>query len=144
MGLVKALDSVSQDIKIVFDEVKGFSKEALKGVIKGMLYIAKNNGITTKETLTNDETIEHCKKGGLNVTANLAWGFMKCFTKADTAIALYEMDFQFLGTTILTNVMNPLKKPVQFACVYENTVFSVVDEEFANCLTGIDSGLNND
>ena len=69
---------------------------------------------------------------------------MKCFTKADTAIALYEIDFQFLGTTILTNVMNPLKKPVQFACVYENTVFSVVDEEFANCLTGIDSGLNND
>ena len=39
--LIKALDSISQDIKIVFDEVKGFSKETLKGTIKKMLFIAK-------------------------------------------------------------------------------------------------------
>jgi hypothetical protein len=142
--LVKALDSISQNLKIVLAEVKGFSKDALKVAIKGMLFVAKNNGISTKEMMTNDETIEYCKKGGLNVIGNISWGFVKCFTNADKPIALYEMDFQFLGTTVLTNLINPLKKPMQFYCITENTFSSVVDEDFANCLSGLDSGLNNE
>ena len=141
--LIKALDSISQNLKIVLEEVKGFSKDALKVAIKGMLFVAKNNGISTKEMMTNDETIEYCKKGGLNVIGNISWGFVKCFTNADKPIALYEMDFQFLGTTVLTNLINPLKKPMQFYCITENTFSSVVDEDFANCLSGLDSMLND-
>ena len=79
--LVKALNSISQNLKIVLEEVKGFSKDTLKGAIKGMLFVAKNNGISTKETLTNDETIEYCKKGITNVALNIATGVVKC-TKA--------------------------------------------------------------
>ena len=69
---------------------------------------------------------------------------MKCFTNADKPIAVYEMDFQYLATTLTVNIMNPLKKPFQWYCMTESTVFSVVDEDFANCLTGLDSELNND
>ena len=139
----KALNSVNQTIAVVLTKVQGFSKEALKATMKTMLSIAKNNGISTKEILTTDETIEHCKKGSLNVTKNIIWGFIKCYTNADKPIAVYEMDFQTLGIEILTNAINPLKKPMQFICMTENTVFSVVDEEFANCLTGLDSGFND-
>jgi hypothetical protein len=42
--------------------------------MKVMLSVAKNNGITTKETLTNDETIKYCKKGVPNVALNISWG----------------------------------------------------------------------
>ena len=139
----KALNSVNQTIAVVLTKVQGFSKEALKATMKTMLSIAKNNGISTKEILTTDETIEHCKKGSLNVTKNIIWGFIKCYTNADKPIAVYEMDFQTLGIEILTNAINPLKKPMQFICMTENTVFSVVDEEFANCLTGLDSGFDD-
>ncbi len=75
---VEALNVVSQDLKIVFEAVKGFSKDALKASMKSMLFIAKNNGISTKETLTNDETIEYCKKGIPNVALNIGLGVTKC------------------------------------------------------------------
>jgi tetratricopeptide (TPR) repeat protein len=142
--LSKALDTVEQGLVIVFKTVQNASKAVAQFAIKEMLHIAKSNGISTKEVLTNQETIEHCKKGGLNVVGNISWGVIKCFTKADAPIAIYEMDFQYLATTLTTNIMNPLQKPFQWYCMTESTVFSVVDEDFANCLTGLDSELNND
>lgn len=139
--LANSLNNITQDLKIVLDSVKGFSKEALKATMKGMLSIAKSNGISTKEMLTTDETIEHCKKGGVNIGVNIGVGYIKCFTKLDKPIAIYNMDLQTLGVEVLTNLINPLKKPMQFICMVESTVFSVVDEDFANCLTGLDSGF---
>ena len=99
---------------------------------------------TTKEVLTTQETIDLCKKGSWNVGMNIGYGMLKCFTNADKPIAVYEMDFQYLATTLTVNLMNPLKKPFQWYCMTESTVFSVVDEDFANCLTGLDSEMNND
>jgi len=139
--ITNALNVISQDLKVVLGSLKGIAKDIFKPSIKAMLYLAKSNGIETKQALTTQETIEHCKKGGLNVVSNLAYGVLKCYTNADKPIAIYEMDFQTLGVNVLTNFFNPLKKPAQFICMTENTVFSVVDEEFANCLTGLDSGF---
>ena len=109
-----------------------------------MLHIAKSNGVNTKEVLTTQETIEHCKQGTWNVGKNIGYGILKCWTKLDKPIAVYEMDFQYLATALTVNIMDPLKKPFQWYCTTESTVFSVVDEDFANCLTGLDSELNND
>lgn len=139
--ITNALNVISQDLKIVLGSLKGIAKDIFKPSIKAMLYLAKSNGIQTKDALTTQETIEHCKKGSLNVVSNLAYGVLKCYTNADKPIAIYEMDFQTLGVNVLTNIFNPLKKPTQFICMSENTIFSVVDEEFANCLTGLDSGF---
>ena len=46
-----------------------------------MLSIAKNNGISTKEALTTEETIEYCKKGSWNVGANLFMGLQNALQK---------------------------------------------------------------
>ena len=110
----------------------------------GMIDVAKSNGINPKEALTTEETIEHCKKGIPNVGYNISWGVIKCLTKADTPIALYKMDMHSLVVGTVTKVLNPLKKPAQFVCMTQETFFSVVDEDFTNCLTGLDSGLNNE
>lgn len=142
--LSKALDTVEQGLIIVLKTVQNASKAAAQFAIKEMLHIAKSNGISTKEVLTTQETIELCKKGSWNVGKNIGYGMLKCFTNADKPIAVYEMDFQYLATTLTVNLMNPLKKPFQYYCMTESTVFSVVDEDFANCLTGLDSGLNDD
>jgi len=142
--LSKALEVVEQNINVVLKSIQNASKAVAQFAIKEMLHIAKSNGISTKEVLTNQETIEYCKKGSWNVTGNITWGVMKCFTNADKPIAVYEIDFQYLATTLTVNIMNPLKKPFQWYCMTESTVFSVVDEDFANCLTGLDSELNND
>jgi hypothetical protein len=142
--LSKALDTVEQGLVIILKTVQNASKAAAQFAIKEMLHIAKSNGISTKEVLTTQETIELCKKGSWNVGKNIGYGMLKCFTNADKPIAVYEMDFQYLATTLTVNLMNPLKKPFQYYCMTESTVFSVVDEDFANCLTGLDSSLNDD
>ena len=142
--LSKALDTVEQGLVIVLKTVQNASKAVAQFAIKEMLHIAKSNGISTKEVLTNQETIEYCKKGIPNVVGNLGLGYFKCWTKLDKPIAIYEMDFQYVATALMVNIMNPAKKPVQVYCTIESTVFSVVDEDFANCLTGLDSELNND
>lgn len=142
--LSKALEVVEQNITVVLKSIQNASKAVAQFAIKEMLHIAKSNGISTKEVLTTQETIEICKKGSWNVGKNIGYGMLKCFTKADKPIAVYEMDFQYLATTLTVNLINPLKKPFQYYCMTESTVFSVVDEDFANCLTGLDSGLNDD
>jgi hypothetical protein len=142
--LSKALEVVEQNITVVLKSIQNASKAVAQFAIKEMLHIAKSNGISTTEVLTNQETIEYCKKGIPNVVGNLGLGYFKCWTKLDKPIAVYEMDFQYVATALMVNIMNPAKKPVQVYCTIESTVFSVVDEEFANCLTGLDSELNND
>ena len=142
--LSKALEVVEQNINVVLKSIQNASKSVAQFAIKEMLHIAKSNGISTKEVLTNQETIDYCKKGIPNVVGNLGLGYFKCWTKLDKPIAVYEMDFQYVATALMVNIMNPAKKPVQVYCTIESTVFSVVDEEFANCLTGLDSELNND
>ena len=142
--LSKALDTVEQGLVIVLKTVQNASKSVAKFVIKEMLHLAKSNGISTKEVLTNQETIEQCKQGTWNVGKNIGYGILKCWTKLDKSIAVYEMDFQYVATALMVDIINPAKKPVQVYCTIESTVFSVVDEDFANCLTGLDSELNND
>ena len=139
--LAKGIEKASQKIAIVLESIKSTSKDTFKLAIKGMIDVAKSNGISTKEALTTQETIEHCKKGTWNVGKKIGYGLVKCLTPADTPIALYEMDMVSLVVGTATNVLHPLKKPAQFVCVTQETFFSVVDEDFANCLTGLDSGL---
>ena len=133
--LVKALDSISQNLKIVLEEVKGFSKDALKGAMKVMLSVAKNNGITTKETLTNDETIEYCKKGVPNVALNISWGVTKCLKAPVKYITPKDVTFQDVIVDTMSNIKE-VKAVMTFYCITQSTFFSIVDEDFANCLTG--------
>lgn len=140
--IIKAIDKINHGISVTLETIQNISKETFKISVKAMLSIAKNNGISTKEALTTEETIEHCKKGVPNVGYNLSWGIIKCFTGASTPIALYEMDGHSLLVNTTVSIINPLKKPMQFVCMTQETFFSVVDEDFANCLTGVDSGLN--
>jgi len=140
--LAKGLEVVSQDLKIVFEAVKGFSKDALKASMKSMLFIAKNNGISTKETLTTGETIEHCKNGIANVGLNISVGYLKCTSKIVKAYNYKDITIGDVASEILGLYAQPLKGVLNFACITQNTVFSVVDEEFANCLVGVDSLLN--
>ena len=140
--LAKGLEAVSQDLKIVFEAVKGFSKDALKASMKSMLFIAKNNGISTKETLTTGETIEHCKNGIANVGLNIGVGYLKCTSKIVKAYNYKDITIGDVASEILGLYAQPLKGVLNFACITQNTVFSVVDEEFANCLVGVDSLLN--
>ncbi|WP_341794643.1 hypothetical protein [Rickettsia endosymbiont of Rhinocyllus conicus] len=72
--IAQALKAVNQTIAVTLVKSKEVSKAILKETMKGMLYIAKNNGITTNEMLTNDQTVEYCKKGGINVLKNIIWG----------------------------------------------------------------------
>ena len=60
--LSKALDTVEQGLVIILKTVQNASKAVAQFAIKEMLHIAKSNGISTKEVLTNQETIEYCKK----------------------------------------------------------------------------------
>lgn len=140
--LANSLNAVSQDLKIVFEAVKGFSKDALKASMKSMLFIAKNNGISTKETLTTAETIEHCKNGIANVGLNIGVGYLKCTSKIVKAYNYKDITIGDVASEILGLYAQPLKGVLNFACITQNTVFSVVDEEFANCLVGVDSLLN--
>ena len=72
----RAMQSINQAISITLVKVQGFSIDALKATMKSMLLIAHNNGISTKEMLTTDETIEHYKKGIVNVGLNVGtWVF---------------------------------------------------------------------
>ena len=140
--LAKAIDRASQKITVALETIQNVSKETFKLAIKGMIEVAKLNGINPKEALTTQETVEYCKKGSWNVGKKITYGIVKCITPADTPIALYEMDLHSLVVGTATNVLNPLKKPAQFVCLTQETFFSVVDEDFTNCLSGLDSGLN--
>jgi len=138
----KALNSVNQTIAVVLTKVQGFSKEALKATMKTMLSIAKNNGISTKEMLTTDETIEHCIKGVPNVALNIGSGVAKCTITPLKYFNLKDVTLQDIGLDILSYAIPQVKVPIVFTCITQSTFFSVVDEEFSNCLVGVDSLLN--
>jgi hypothetical protein len=139
--LAKGLEVVTQDLKIVFETVKGFSIDALKATMKQMLSIAHSNGISTKETLTTDETIAHCIKGGVNVGLNIGTGYLKCTNNIVKAYNYKDITLGDVVSEILGLYAQPLKGVLNFVCITEKTFFSVVDENFANCLVGVDSLL---
>jgi hypothetical protein len=139
--LANSLNAVSQDLKIVFEAVKGFSKDALKASMKSMLFIAKNNGISIKETLTTNETVAHCIIGGINVGLNIGTGIVKCTKTPVKYLTPKDVNLQDVIIDI-GSVIPRVKAITTFFCITQNTFFSVVDEDFANCLTGVDSLLD--
>ena len=139
--LVIALQNVTQSIKVVLKEVKGFSKDSLKVAMKAMLSVAKSNGITTKEMLTNDETIEYCKKGVVNVGLNITTGIVKCTKTPVKYLTPKDVNLQDVILDGVSNIKEA-RAIITFYCITQNTFFSIVDEEFANCLTGLDSMLD--
>ena len=109
--------------------------------MKQMLSIAHSNGISTKETLTTDETIAHCIKGGVNVGLNIGTGYLKCTNNIVKAYNYKDITLGDVVSEILGLYAQPLKGVLNFVCITEKTFFSVVDENFANCLVGVDSLL---
>jgi hypothetical protein len=92
--------------------------------------------------LTNDETIENCKNGTFNVGKNIAGGIVTCFTPAGTIVDIAELNIGSLMRDAIGVVFNPVKKVNTFLCVTEEAFTSIIDEDFANCLVGVDSMLN--
>lgn len=147
--LVNSLLSITQSLKLILAGVKDFSKESLKASIKSMLFIANNNGISTNETITNDETIKHCKKGIPNVALNIFGGVVKNSTPAGIIVDIAELKTGSLTSVIgsltiddIGLVLNPVKKLNTFFCVTEEFT-SIIDEDFANYLVGVDSILSD-
>jgi tetratricopeptide (TPR) repeat protein len=139
--LVDTLKSIDQSISIAFKKVSGFSKEAFKAIMDGMLSIAQKNGISTKEVQTTDETIEHCKKGTYNVVQNIAIGATTCTTPIGTVVDIYELNISSLFLDAVGVVYPPAKAVNMFFCMTEQTAYSIVDEDFANCLVGVTKSL---
>lgn len=108
-----------------------------------MLSTAKNNGISTKEIITTEETIEYCKKGFPNFTKNIGVGVAKCSNSLVKYAKPHEITLQDIGIDIFTLLVPQSKPLMDSICYTEKIVFSVVDEDFANCLAGLDSNLNN-
>ena len=140
--LAKVLEVVTQDLKIVFETVKGFSIDALKATMKSMLSIAHSNGISTKEMLTTDETITHCIKGGVNVGLNIGTGIVKCTKTPVKYLTPKDVILQDVILDVASSVNVYAKGISTFFCITQNTFFSVVDEDFANCLVGVGSLLD--
>jgi hypothetical protein len=147
--LVNSLLSITQSLKLVLAGVKDFSKESLKASMKSMLFIANNNEISTNETLTNDETIKHCKKGIPNVALNIVGGVVKSFPPAGRIVDIAEFKASSLTGVIgsltiddIGLVLNPIKKLNTFFCVTEEFT-SIVDEDFTNYLVGVNSILSD-
>ncbi len=76
--LVQALNSVSQDLSIAYNTIKGFSKEKLKEAIKFILHLNKENRVISNEMFTTKQSLEHCKKAVENVGINITVGAAKC------------------------------------------------------------------
>jgi hypothetical protein len=144
--IAKALQKIDYGISITIEKFSSSAKDLWQSSAKAMLFIAKNNGIETKDALTNQETIEHCKKGLPNVGKNMAVGLAKCnniFVKYATP---KDVTLQDIGTDIISIVFPQTTPALNAYCNTEKVFFSVVDEDFANCLEGligVDSNLNN-
>ena len=139
----KALQSINQAISLTLVKVRGFSIDVLKATMKSMLFIAHNNGINTKEMLTTAETIEHCKKGISNVGLNIVSGLVQCLTPAGIIVDIAELNIGSLARDVIGLVFDPVKRVNTYICVTHESVFTVIDEDFANCLVGVDSLLED-
>ena len=143
--IAKALQKIDHGISITIEKFNSSAKDFWQSSAKAMLFIAKNNGIETKDTLTNQETIEHCKKGLPNVGKSIAVGIAKCnniFVKYATP---KDVTLQDIGTDIISIVFPQTVPALNAYCNTEKVFFSVVDDDFANCLEGligVDSNLN--
>ena len=144
--LARTLHELDKGISITIEKFSSSAKDLWQSSAKAMLFIAKNNGIETKDILTTKETVEHCKKGLPNVGKNISVGLAKCnniFVKYATP---QDVTLQDIGTDILAIVFPQTAPALNAYCNTEKVFFSVVDEDFANCLEGligVDSNLNN-
>ena len=141
--IANAMHKKNQGLVVTFETIQNASKETFKIAIKAMLSIAKNNGISTKEIITTEETIEYCKKGFPNFTKNIGVGVAKCSNSLVKYAKPHEITLQDIGIDIFTLLVPQSKPLMDSICYTEKIVFSVVDEDFANCLAGLDSNLNN-
>ena len=144
--IARTLNKLDKGIAITIEKFSSSAKDLLQSSAKAMLFIAKSNGIETKDVLTTQETVEHCKKGFPNVGKNIAVGLAKCnniFVKYTTP---QDVTLQDIGTDIISIVFPQTAPALNAYCNTEKVFFSVVDEDFAHCLEGligVDSNLNN-
>lgn len=141
--IANAIHKINHGIVVTLETIQNASKETFKIGVKAMLSIAKNNGISTKEALTTEETIEHCKKGIWNVGKNIGVGVAKCSNSLVKYTKPTEITLQDIGIDIFTLLIPQSKPLMDSICYTEKMVFTVVDEDFANCLSGLDSNLDN-
>lgn len=140
--LVQALNNISQDLSIAYNTIKGFTKESLKSGIKFILYLNKENGVSSNEMFTTEQSLEHCKKAIENVGLNITFGVAKCKKAPLKYLMPKDLTIQDAALDILSQ--NKKLKPIlSFICIAQESFFSVVDEDFSQCLTGLDSMLND-
>ena len=72
---------------------------------------------------------------------NIVGGYYKCTNPVVKIAHINEMNLGSITAEILGYYVKPIGAILTFACITEKTVFSVVDENFANCLVGVDSLL---
>lgn len=140
--LVQALNNISQDLSIAYNTIKGFTKEKLKVAISFILHLNKENGVSSNEMFTTEQSLEHCKKAVENVSINITFGVAKCKKTPLKYLMPKDLTLQDAAIDILSQNKN-LKPILSFVCIAKESLFSVVDEDFSQCLTGLDSMLDD-
>jgi hypothetical protein len=139
----KALHDIKQGLYVTLVNVQEVSKNSIQNTIKTLLFIAKSNGVETKDALTTYDTIQHCKKGFPNVAKNIVGGLVNCVVPVAKYANPEDLTLQDIGTDALTLLIPETAPFLEGACITEKVFFSVVDEDFANCLLGIDNIFNH-
>ena len=136
---VDALQNLKQKIYITLVEAQEASKDVVQRTIKVLLDIAESNGVETREVVSTYDTIQHCKKGFPNVAKNIVGGLVSCVIPVAKYTNLEELTLQDVGTDLLAVIIPESAPYLEGACITEAIFFSIVDEDFANCLIGVDN-----
>lgn len=140
-SLLNALKKISQNLVIIFESVNEFTLDTCKQAMKRMLEISNDNDLSTYEILTTDETIVYCKQNADNAELNINTGYLKCSGK-NIMVYNYEDIIDEDAATDILGRENQFEGTFSFAYITQNTVLSVVDEDFTSCLLGADNVLN--
>ncbi|MCA0254944.1 MAG: hypothetical protein LCH20_05695, partial [Proteobacteria bacterium] len=144
--LAQALNNISQDLSIAYNTIKGFSKEKLTEAIKFILHLNKENGVSSNEMFMTKQSLEHCKKAVENVGVNITVGVAKC-KKAPlkylkpTDLTLQDVALDYVSALAKKN--SKINTTLSYLCIIKEAFSSVIDEDFTQCLTGLDSMLND-
>lgn len=94
---------------------------------------------------TTEESLEHCKKAIGNVSLNITIGVAKC-KKAPLKYLMPKdltlRDFALDALTFITK-NKTLSNYLSYICIAQESFFSVVDEDFTQCLVGLENMVND-
>jgi hypothetical protein len=139
------MQSINQGLVVTLAKVQGFSKDALKISLRFILKLNKQNGISSDEMFTTEESLEHCKKAVGNISLNITVGIAKCKKAPLKYLMPKDLTLQDVvidAFSVLTSKNKYIEGALGFLCIGYETLFSVIDEDFSQCLVGLENMIN--